>query len=768
MKRIFHLFIEARRNRWNSVSPTTSRSLCSSYRVTMKALEILLGRRQEEAMNTRSGRGTGELRLLGAIALGAALATSAFAQSSQFKITILSSLAATVSGGDMLAQVQVPASTPLSDVLVRLNGRDVTSAFRVVDASTLQGLVPGLQTGANALAVGPRSTGQVLDKILVTNHSISGPVISMPQQQPFVCQTQNFTLPITGGTLGAPLDANCSTPTRVDYVYMSTAGTLKPLQDPSARPADLTQTTSLNGRTVNFIVRVETGTINRAIYQIAILHDPKVDPQPDPWTSPAGWNGRLAYTFGGGCSAGYRQGTGTQGVLSDSPIRSVGLANGFAMAASSLNVFGTNCDDVLSAETMMMVKEHFTKSFGAPAYTIGLGESGGSMAQHLIAYNYPGLMDGILPGRSFPDVVTWEIPYLDCDLMIHAFDNLTTLPWSVAQKTAVAGHRTFAFCTSNLSWARHVRPNSQSCNSSIPPALLYNPVTNPGGTRCTLTDDTINVYGVDPNTGFARRYIDNVGVQYGLLAYNSGAISADQFLELNRVIGGYDIDGNYTPARHAADPTALATVYKSGRLNSGKGLTIPIIDNRQYLDVTGSVHDQVRSLVMRARLIAANGRADNQVLITHSTNTPMNVALPGFFLQMDRWLSNIKSDTAPAASAADKVARNKPADLVDACYDAAFVKITDPAVCQQLYPPSLEPRLVAGEPITNDFIKCALKPVNAADYVPPLTSAQFSQLQAIFAGGVCDYSKPPIGKQPAIGTWLNYPSPGTYYQLLRN
>ena len=74
--------------------------------------------------------------------------------------------------------------------------------------------------------------------------------------------------------LGNPLDADCSVATRVDYVYRSTAATFKALPAGPSYPADLVQTTTSQGKTVPYIVRVETGTINRAIYQTAILHDP--------------------------------------------------------------------------------------------------------------------------------------------------------------------------------------------------------------------------------------------------------------------------------------------------------------------------------------------------------------------------------------------------------------------------------------------------------------------------------------------------------------
>src|SRR5438034_8191918 len=142
----------------------------------------------------------------------AAAPTVALAQSppAQFDISILSSPAYAVTGGDALVQVSVPGATPLADVVVRLNGQDVTAAFQAADAFTLKGLVAGLRVGPNVLTAGPRSTGQILAKILVTNYPITGPVLSGPHQTPFVCETEFLGL-------GAPLDPDCSASTRVDY-----------------------------------------------------------------------------------------------------------------------------------------------------------------------------------------------------------------------------------------------------------------------------------------------------------------------------------------------------------------------------------------------------------------------------------------------------------------------------------------------------------------------------------------------------------------------
>ena len=85
------------------------------------------------------------------------------------------------------------------------------------------------------------------------------------------------------------------------------------------------------------------------------------------------------------------------------------------------------------------------------------------------------------------------------------------------------------------------------CNTIIPKEVQYDAKNNPTGIRCDLYDHLVNVFGRDPTTGFARRPIDNNGVQYGLEALNLGAITKQQFLDLNRNIGGYDNDGNYVP-----------------------------------------------------------------------------------------------------------------------------------------------------------------------------------------------------------------------------
>ena len=50
----------------------------------------------------------------------------------------------------------------------------------------------------------------------------------------------------------------------------------------------------------------------------------------------------------------------------------------------------------------------------------------------------------------------------------------------------------------------------------------------------------------------ARTTLDNVGVQYGLKALLSGAITAEEFVTLNEKIGGIDADSQPHAGAHAS------------------------------------------------------------------------------------------------------------------------------------------------------------------------------------------------------------------------
>ncbi len=154
-----------------------------------------------------------------------------------------------------------------------------------------------------------------------------------------------------------------------------------------------------------YVVRVERGVINRTPYSFASI------------IGAAGWNQRLVYQFGGGCGTAYSQGSplGTD-VVDDSLLK-----QGYAVATANFNTFQTSCNDVLSAETAMMVKEHVAETIGAPRFTIGAGASGGAIQQLMIAQNYPGILDALSPVIPFPDAISIAPGVSDCGLLAHFY-----------------------------------------------------------------------------------------------------------------------------------------------------------------------------------------------------------------------------------------------------------------------------------------------------------------------------------------------------------
>ena len=709
-----------------------------------------------------------------ALALAASLVAftvwiSARAADGPFEITALSTRPEMVSGGDVLVGVTVPEALPLDQAHVTLNGADITPAFhRDLDRHSMTGLVSGLKTGANIIAVTVHDGRSGGARLTLVNHPVVGPVFSGPHEQPFICETANFKLR-SGETLGNPLDANCSIKTRVDYYYRSTqGGPLKPLTATSAAPPDVAQTTTLDGTQIPYIVRIETGTINRAIYQVSLLHNPASEQAPDPWTRPKGWNRRLIYTHGGGCTTGWnRQGATTGGVEDNMMLR-----QGYAIASASLNVFGNNCNDLLASETMMMVKERFIEGYGAPEFTIGWGCSGGSYQQLQTADNYPGLLDGIIPCRTFPDVAFSTTPMItDARLLNNYFSSLATIPFTEDQKRAVVGFLTLATMVQvDKDGAGRIHV-SEFCPPILPVTLRYHPTTNPKGARCDIYDHTVNAYGRDPKTGFARRPLDNVGIQYGLAALAAGTISKEQFLDLNERVGGFDNDGNISSMRAVGDIGAIRAAYRTGRLTSGGGglASTPIIDYRNYLDddKDGNVHVRYHSFSLRERLIKANGHADNHVILVEDNRSGAGTSASPVYQealsQMDRWLTKLSKDTSTDPRIV-KIRRAKPADLVDACWtrDQAPQKIAEkqtriPASrCEQLYPSVSFPREVAGASVASDIVKCQLKPVEPSDYEVAFTSGEMARMRRIFPTGVCDWSKPGVGQQKLGGTWLTF------------
>ncbi|MDQ0012033.1 hypothetical protein J2W23_000397 [Variovorax boronicumulans] len=688
-----------------------------------------------------------------------------------FQIRTLSSAPDMISGGDTLIEVTAPAGVALDKVRVSLNGKDVTSQVPVFNstARVLRGLVTGLTTDAasttgsvNTLVVSNADVAAQRTEAKLVNYPITGPILSGPHISPYECRT------VQNG-LGVALDANCSATTQVVWYYRTKANTFKPLADPTGpRPADLAETTTNDGVTVPYIVRVESGTINRGVYRLAVLDNPAKD-SPATWKPGAGWNKKLVTYFDCCGSAQYNQGVHPiETILGD--VGHIQLSRGFAFMNSTELWNNQHANPHLQGETLMMMKEHVIEEFGeVPKWTVGFGGSGGAIQQYLIAQLYPGLLDGIQPIVSFPETLMPEV--MECRLLNNVY-KLDAATWTTAKQTAVNGFNTdpktgITTCMSwDFSFASIIKSDNATGCGFLEPANVsnvFNRATNPNGIRCDLFQTNVNLLGKRPGTQEARRPLDNIGLQYGLAALNSGAISVKEFLDLNEKVGGYDGDGNPQAARSEADPDALKLTYAGGFKNSfrGPGLAnIPIITQRGNADAVGDIHDTTQDLIIRARLQRANGRSDNQIIWTLGSTSAYDY-MSGSIDLMNKWLDNMAADPAPAST--DKVVRNKPAGANDACWNKTGTRIDeaasmDPAAsCNLVYPRFTTPRIQAGSPMVNDVLKCQLKPVNAADYSVTIAGADLARLQTIFPSGVCDWSKPGAGQEPLRGTYLRLP-----------
>jgi hypothetical protein len=688
------------------------------------------------------------------VGLGATQAAAAIS------VQVLSSMPQLVTGGDALVKITGATAAPT----VTVGTTDVSAAFKGDATKGWVGLVTGLQDGNNTLTA---KAGTETATLTLVNRPINGTLFAGPQQAPFLCETE-------GMKLGKALDANCAANTIVEYRYKSKTDNMWKTFDPAGtRPTDIAEV-AVGANRVPEIVRTERGVINRAGYAISMLHDPAAAnslPTPDNQTVNKGWNGKLIYAYGGGVQANFHQSTNTglgntytgASIMGDNLIE-----RGYALASGTLNVFGNNNNYITSGETAYKVKERFIELYGPPVFTIGYGASGGSMQQNLIGNNYPGIMDAIIPQRLYADTMTFLQPLYDCELLVNYF-NKNPEGWTDMRKQAVSGYATYSFCTANGTRYPNARPTN--CNAAVTDAIANDPAWKGQSVRCTFQDNNVQAFGKDA-AGKARNPFDNVGIQYGLNALNEGKITFEQFADLNRKIGGLDIDGKLQANRMVGDTAALTAAYASGQVNmGGAGLKdIPVLDIRTWIDVTTGpnnnvgnidVHDAGHSLILKARMQKSNGNTDNLVTVMTAEGTGRGA---GSFIQivelkyltyLDQWLTAIQNDKRNIAQAI-KVRENRPAEMRDACYLDQYSRITDWATCEKLMPYSHHPRFAAGGPVTADVFKCTTKPVTASDYKVAPTAAQLNTLREVFPSGVCDYTKPGVGQVPLAGTWLMF------------
>ena len=738
-----------------------------------------------------------------------------------FVAQVVSSAADQVTGGDARLHIQVPRVVPPQQVQVLVNGLDQSDHFTLIPGTrTLTGVVDGLALGENTVKVVANGNGNGRPEpasLVLTDYPITGPVFSGPHQYPFVCtvQTEDLGQPIADNdSSGIPVYAtnasgnptgeivgyskDCSAETRVDYVYMSTDGQLKPYVLGSERPADMAQTTTTDGLTVDFIVRWERGTINRFIYSIAMLAP--YDTSPTDLNRDA-WNHKVIYHFQGGVGIGHSQGEPSKSTM----LYRTGLSRGYAILYSTGTRTDTHYNLILGGETALMVKERFIELYDLPLYTVGLGGSGGGIQQYIYAQNHPGLIDAAIPQYSYPDMVTQAVHVGDCELLEFYMDVLDAgnplwKDWK--NRTLLEGLN-----ASNTVFNPYTQsPGASECVigwRGLSPLVLnplygyapnqenYVPQSDIAAIEWTHFGDLVNFFGVGAD-GYAKRYWDNVGVQYGLEAVANGEITPEEFLKLNATIGGwkqeanmvqegspffppgvidfsnwdpwssrnqtYSIDPLQNPApRTEGDLDAMRAAYTSGLVFMGN-VDIPMIDWRNYLEDELNMHNTQQSFASRQRIRDARGNSDNQVIwFTDVEGGQPFDQTPEALEVMDEWMTNLLAHPELG------VAGTKPERAVDRCFDvngneiAAGDHVWDgilddnsAGACTQRFPIYSTSRRVAGGPFKGSIFKCQLKPVEQSiadgDYgVWMPDTSQRQTLERIFPDGVCDFSKPDAG-----------------------
>lgn len=636
----------------------------------------------------------------------------------------------------------------------------------------------------------------------------TGPLFSGPQQYPFLCSTSEAGLGQpnvdnqdglgnavyavegvpTSGVVG--YSADCSIDTRVDYFYLATDGRFR-IYDAANPPEDLVQF-PVGETLVPFVVRVETGTINRFVYNIAMLAPfPESLARPSTLNNSA-WNQKAIYYLGGGVGIGHWQGEAFwHGGLSSAErgLFAAMLQGGYAIMTSSGNTTATHYNLELAEETALMVKRHFTATYGRPDYTISIGGSGGGIQQYIFGQNRPGLFDAGIPAYAYPDMVTQTIHILDCNLLEQYFLEETTLDptsmwatWSnhrlieglnssdtvINSLTGLPGS---SECIEGWFFAEPTAHNPRTADPQYFAALQFYgyPASVIDDIRWTHWNDLENIYGTTGPDGFAPTPYDNVGVQYGLGALLDGDITADEFLRINRCVGGWKSQDQFTPwpfdlsdpfdsANMTRDPLAcrfgvpaprsvgdrrtIRRAFTSGHVFRGR-LRMPVIDLRPYLDPVLDMHNARQSFSARQRMLDHDGNADNQVI----------------------WFTENEADFGAKAVLAIQVldeyltTGQRPALFEDACFDAAGAPIGfgptawsgildgGPAgPCTTAYPLNGSSRTVAGDGMAGDVFKCALQTVDEAIAggvygSVAFSPAQLADLRNTFAEGVCDYDR---------------------------
>ncbi|KAL4738782.1 hypothetical protein BDV11DRAFT_215669 [Aspergillus similis] len=651
----------------------------------------------------------------------------------KLNVSVASAIHGIVTGNKAVVLV---SGTKRNRPTLTLNGHDESGSLQSVDGGTTQwkGVLTGFTVGYNKLLA--REAG-VEATVVVRGFPVEGPVFSGPHLQPWICTTRE-------NGLGPAVDAHCNAPTVTKYYYMDVKASEYLPYDLTSPPEtdQVARTTTDAGITVPYIIRHEKGTANRGVWELTSLCDPA-----QPWTAirpQKAWNGKLYIVAFGGWNQNYSQSvlqTGLTPEMKYTVFLDMALRRGFMVARSTQMQSNTNSDSIRAAESILMLKQHVMLHYGEIKYTFASGPSGASIMQQMIANQYPGLFQGIMPLSSVH--CDWYVPgiCIESKLLEHYWTKTSPALWTDAKaRLAVDGHedhdiRDFWNTVFGSERTGGVDPTQGTGLSSD---QTYNPQSNPAGTRGTLQDYQVNYLGrrspsewtpaeAEIGRGFANLPWDNEGVQYGLNALINGQITAEQFLDLNEKVGGVDIDGNLIPSRTVASPVAVERLHRCGLINDFSHLSeVAILDLRcpEREDRIRS-HTQFHTWVSRTGLVRSQGHAENQAIWTCPGFTTVQGPPEAAFVLMDSWLNSVHKDTTDLPLA-EKIRKNRPSDLTDGLWTPDGTPLGDMEEMNRAYPHYGDSRTL-------------------------------ERLRRIFPNGVADWEKPGVGQTQNV-PWLSYES----------
>lgn len=599
-------------------------------------------------------------------------------------------------------------------------------------------------------------------------------------EAPLVDNQQGYGIAITvaGSTLGYSKD--CQHPAQLQFYLLDDSNNITPYRGDGMSPGQQ-------------LLRLELGSINRFFYYILM---PVSQAEYGNRQAASQWNGKLIYQFHGGVGIGYRQGyLRPQRLIRD---RLAELRQGYAVISASINKTSFGYNFLRAEDTASRVKRQFVSLYGEPVYTLGIGGSGGGIAQYLLLQNHPDLLDGGIALYSYPDMLSQTLYALDCDLLhnYYYFNAPDKARWQditqrqLAEGLSVSRQHSVKFAA-QVAWAQlsagiwpTLPDGATQCHNAWLglSSLVHNPTQ--GKLRRLTTDrllpqvnwsywgDLAGIYGTDKH-GFGHSLWDNNGVQYGLQALKAGKLNEEDFITLNATIGSWQpqhqmqaerirylplLDaplwqsafsrqnivssvGGLAAPRFAADRSAIGRAYRYGQLFLGM-TDKPILDLRHYLEPELDMHHLEPSFATRERLLKRNGHAENQLIwVSHRDYTP----IPQAIALMDLWLTN----------------NVRPVQAVDKCFSAQGSIMAQGndvwlpnGACSSVYPPLSNSRLQAGAPKHGLMFSCALISVDDAiargDYLPLNMQPFARQLTAIFPQGVCDYNQPDQALPPDL------------------